>query len=160
MTESDSGQPQGRGAARRALQRLTGSGRSRGPRAARTGIPYGPGRDPVSLAAAVPALMADQGWEQMQASATLMSQWAQIVGADLAAHVQPESCIDGVLTLRAESTAWATQVRLLLPQLREAIDRSIGADVVTEVRIVGPQAPTWVRGPRRVKGRGPRDTYG
>jgi predicted nucleic acid-binding Zn ribbon protein len=24
----------------------------------------------------------------------------------------------------------------------------------------GPTAPTWGRGPRRVAGRGPRDTYG
>ena len=160
MTDPDEGRTQGGGAARRALQRLTGTARQRGPRNPRTGNPYGPGRDPVPLAAAVPALMAEQGWEQVQASAILMSQWEQIVGVDVAAHVQPESCVDGVLTLRAESTAWATQVRMLLPQLREAIDRSIGADVVTEVRIAGPQAPSWVRGPRRVKGRGPRDTYG
>jgi len=150
----------GRGAARRALQRVTGSTR-RGPaRKTAAGTPYGPGRDPQSLAAAVPAFIAEQGWEQVQASATLVSEWPRIVGTDLAEHVVPESCVDGVLVLRAESTAWATQVRLLLPHLQQAIVRAVGPGIVTEVQIRGPQAPSWVRGPRRVKGRGPRDTYG
>jgi predicted nucleic acid-binding Zn ribbon protein len=146
-------------AARRTLQRITGGRRRSTPRPA-AGTPYGPGRDPQLLAAAVPAFMAEQGWEQVQASAILSGQWSQIVGQDLAQRVQPESFVDGVLTLRAESTAWATQVRLLLPHLRAAIDGHIGPGVVTDIRVQGPQAPTWVRGPRRVKGRGPRDTYG
>ena len=79
---------------------------------------------------------------------------------DLAAHVVPESFDDGRLLLRAESTAWATQVRLLLPQLRRTIDRAVGAGVVADISVVGPQAPSWKAGPRRVAGRGPRDTYG
>ena len=62
--------------------------------------------------------------------------------------------------LRAESTAWATQVRLLLPNLRTAIDTALGTGVISDISVIGPQAPTWVAGPRRVKGRGPRDTYG
>jgi len=155
----DGGQPD-RGAARRVLQRLAGSQRPRRQRSPAAGTPYGPGRDPQALASAVPAFIADLGWEQVQAYTTVMTQWAQIVGQDLAGHVQPESCVDGVLILRAESTAWATQVRLLLPHLHEASDQAVGAGVVNEIQIQGPQAPSWVRGPRRVKGRGPRDTYG
>ncbi|MDQ3454894.1 MAG: RNA-binding protein, partial [Actinomycetota bacterium] len=36
----------------------------------------------------------------------------------------------------------------------------IGADVVTKLRVHGPTAPSWQKGPRSVRGRGPRDTYG
>lgn len=160
MSDGPSPPDQGRNAARRALQRMTSTRRRSGPRKAAGGAPYGPGRDPQPLAASLPAFIADQGWEQVTASAILMSQWSQIVGDDLATHVAPESCVDGVLILRAESTAWATQVRLLLGYLRAAIDEAVGAGVVSEIRVQGPQAPSWIAGPRRVKGRGPRDTYG
>jgi len=160
MADGPNPPDQGRNAARRALQRMTSTRRRSGARKPTGGAPYGPGRDPQPLAASLPAFIADQGWEQVTASALLMSQWSQIVGEDLASHVAPESCIDGVLTLRAESTAWATQVRLLLGYLRSAIDEAVGAGVVSDIRVQGPQAPSWVAGPRRVKGRGPRDTYG
>ncbi len=104
--------------------------------------------------------MAEQGWQDQSAVAVLMSEWAQIVGPDLADHVVPVTFQDGELTLQAESTAWATQTRLLLPQLHRAVDDRVGRGVVTAIRVRGPQAPTWGAGPRRVPGRGPRDTYG
>ena len=68
---------------------------------------------------------------------------------------------DGELTLAAESTAWATQLRgVLLPVLMTRIRSELGPGVVTRIRVHGPTAPTWGSGPRRIAGRGPRDTYG
>ena len=157
---TDRSNSDGRSAARRALQRIASPRRKAGSAKVSGGTAYGPGRDPQPLAASIPAFIADQGWEQVSASAILMSRWPQIVGEDLAGHVVPESCVDGVLLLRAESTAWATQVRLLLGHLRAAIDEAVGTGVVVDIRVQGPQAPSWIAGPRRVKGRGPRDTYG
>lgn len=89
-----------------------------------------------------------------------MGRWDSLVGAELAAHCRPESLEDGVLTLVAESTAWATQVRLLGRQVVERVNHELGAGVVRSVRVHGPTAPNWRKGPRRVLGRGPRDTYG
>ena len=65
-----------------------------------------------------------------------------------------------VLTVEAESTAWATQLRLLAAKLLAQIAGQVGHNVVTKLHIHGPAAPSWARGPRRVQGRGPRDTYG
>jgi predicted nucleic acid-binding Zn ribbon protein len=117
-------------------------------------------RDPQTLSAAVERLVRDQGWQDQSAVAVLMSEWEQIVGRDIAEHVAPVSFQDAELVLQAESTAWATQVRLLLPQLHRAVDQRVGAGVVRAIRILAPQAPSWAAGQRRVKGRGPRDTYG
>ena len=64
----------------------------------------------------------------------------------------------GELTLAAESTAWATQLRGMLPTLMTRIRTELGPDVVTRIRVHGPTGPTWRSGPRRVAGRGPRDT--
>ncbi len=117
-------------------------------------------RDPQTVGQAVDDLLAERGWQQESAVASLVSRWEEIVGTDLAAHVVPVSFQDGVLTLQAESTAWATQTRLLQGDLRRAIDQDLGGGVVTGLTVLGPTAPSWVKGPRHVKGRGPRDTYG
>lgn len=149
-------------AAAAALRRATRSTSAAKPR--RTARPKGASfandRDPTLIGEAIDRLVRDQGWQDQSAVATLMSEWEQIVGRDLAEHVRPVSFEEGVLTVQASSTTWATQVRLLLPDLHRAVDTRVGTGVVSRIAILGPQAPTWVSGQRRVKGRGPRDTYG
>jgi predicted nucleic acid-binding Zn ribbon protein len=60
----------------------------------------------------------------------------------------------------ADTTAWATQLRLLAPALVRRLNEELGAGTVTRVRVRGPAAPSWRKGGLRVIGRGPRDTYG
>jgi predicted nucleic acid-binding Zn ribbon protein len=60
----------------------------------------------------------------------------------------------------AESTAWATQLRLLNRQILARIAAEVGPDVVVRLKVRGPTSPDWRHGPLRVTGRGPRDTYG
>lgn len=117
-------------------------------------------RDPVGLRASVDGLVADQGWRRTLDQASLEPRWAEIVGAAVAEHCRPETLTGGVLVIRAESTAWATQLRLMARGLVARIAAEVGDGVVTRVRVVGPTGPDWRHGPLRVRGRGPRDTYG
>jgi predicted nucleic acid-binding Zn ribbon protein len=123
----------------------------------------GPGpdpRDPQLFGAVLNRLVKDRGWEGPAAEATLFGQWERVVGADIAAHCRPVKLEGGELTVEATSTAWATQLRLLAASLLRQIAAGVGHNVVTKLHIHGPAAPSWNRGPRRVRGRGPRDTYG
>ena len=88
--------------------------------------------------------------------------WERIVGAEVAAHVRPETfdVDEGRLVLRADSTAWATVIRLQLPAVAARIAEQVGAGAVRSITVPGPAAPSWRHGSRTVKGRGPRDTYG
>jgi predicted nucleic acid-binding Zn ribbon protein len=158
VTPDDEAAAQAAAAALRRATRSTGAAKKGGTKRRRP-APSG-SRDPEPLGAALERLVVEQGWQDQSAVATLMGDWAEIVGADLAAHVVPVSFTDGELVLQAESTTWATQLRLLLPQVHRAIDDRVGTGVVRAIRLRGPQAPSWGAGPRRVKGRGPRDTYG
>lgn len=89
-----------------------------------------------------------------------MGRWPDIVGDEIAQHAWPETFIDGKLVIRTSSTAWATQLRMLTSTLDRKIENEVGGGVVTEIVILGPGAPSWIKGPRVVRGRGPRDTYG
>ncbi len=154
------------GPSRAAMRALEQAIKARPPRDDREGPPRSKinntssDREITSTHTAVHNLLATQGWEHLSVRATLQAEWRTLVGADLADHVQPVDLTDGVLALRADSTAWATQVRMLANELQMNLDRRFGADVITRIEVQGPTAPRWGSGPRRVPGRGPRDTYG
>lgn len=120
-----------------------------------------PGRDPMTIGDQLDRIVGDRGWQVDVAAGSVMGRWSEIVGPQVAEHCEPVTFEDGVLAVRADSTAWATQIRLLSSSLLGRISDAVGPDVVHELRVHGPSAPSWSRGPRRTSdGRGPRDTYG
>jgi predicted nucleic acid-binding Zn ribbon protein len=147
-----------RKAAARAPRRRTGDGAE--PRLRGYSGPGPDPRDPQLFGAVLQRLMRQRGWEKPKAEATVFGAWEKVVGSDIARHSRPVKLDDGVLTVEAESTAWATQLRLLAPSILGKLRAQVGGDVVTRLRVVGPTAPSWKKGPRSVRGRGPRDTYG
>ena len=71
-----------------------------------------------------------------------------------------ERFVDCRANLIADSTAWATQVRLLAGTLVRRLNSELGEGTVTRVKVRGPEQPRRP-GEWRVRGgRGPRDTYG
>jgi len=149
----------------------TGPRRRRAPaRAARGGprrldpdVRSGPGpdeRDPQPLQTTVDGLVDDQGWQLPVAIGGIAGRWEQIVGAEVADHCQPAGFEQGVLTVRADSTAWATQVRMLAATVVRRLNEVLGDGTVARVSVQGPGGPSWRKGRLRVPGRGPRDTYG
>ena len=118
------------------------------------------GRDPSLLGDQMDRLLLDRGWSIDVAIGSVMGRWSAIVGIEVAAHCTPVTFSDGVLTVRAESTAWATQLRLMSSTILGRLETEVGKDAVTELRVQGPGAPSWSRGFRKSTGPGPRDTYG
>ncbi|MDG4857443.1 DciA family protein, partial [Streptomyces sp. T-3] len=93
----------------------------------------------------------------------VMGRWPQIVGEDLAKHCVPQKYDEDerVLTVQCDSTAWATQLRLLAPQLVARLNQDLGQGTVKLIKVYGPQGPSRRFGPLRAPGStGPGDTYG
>ena len=156
------------------------------------------GRDPALFGSVLNNLLARHGWTDELAVASVTARWAEVVGPDVAAHTTVED-IELVtdaqapaitdpgttgsdsgtdvperharLVVRAESTAWATQLRLLSPALRRRLVEELNQlsrvgsgshdpGWQVDITVLGPTAPSWRKGPKHVSGRGPRDTYG
>ena len=122
--------------------------------------PFDSGRDPIKASASIEQLFGEFNWTSQLAQATLFTEWNKVVGEDSAEASYPEDLKNEVLSVRCRSTAWATQLRLLAPQILEKINQQHPDVLVSEIRFIGPTAPSWKKGSRSVPGRGPRDTYG
>ncbi|QDZ15544.1 DUF721 domain-containing protein [Humibacter ginsenosidimutans] len=122
--------------------------------------PFEPGREPRGLGGLIDSLADELGWTSPLAKSELIAAWADVVGEETAKHSEPVGIEDGVLTVRCDSTSWATQLRLMRTELLVHIERRFERAGVESIRFLGPDVPSWKRGPRSVPGRGPRDTYG
>ncbi|MGW2701368.1 DUF721 domain-containing protein [Streptomyces sp. NPDC001340] len=142
-------------AARQKKQARRGGGLRSGARA--------DGRDPMALGAAINRLLNERGWETPAAVGGVMGRWPQIVGEDLAKHCVPQRYDEDerVLSVQCDSTAWATQLRLLAPTLVARLNEDLGHGTVRLLKVNGPGGPARRYGPLRAPGStGPGDTYG
>jgi predicted nucleic acid-binding Zn ribbon protein len=118
-------------------------------------------RDPQTIDTTLDRLVADQGWAMDLKVHGIFGRWSAIVGDEVAQHCHPTSYDDGRLVVRTDSTAWATQLRLLAPTVVRRLNEELGHGAVTVIEVEGPNLPTWKKGRLSSRdGRGPRDTYG
>ena len=117
--------------------------------------------DPQLISDVLKNLIQDREWQSGIAEGNLFANWESIVGAEIAEHTEPIAILEGVLTIRTSSTAWATQLNLISNDVLASLQASAPGALVEKLSIIGPQGPNWKRGIRTIRGaRGPRDTFG
>lgn len=141
-----------RGQARKAPKKRRSSGASQ--------IKRGSREDAIGVEGVVRDLINQQGWTSSLAGTRVFSEWSTIVGSQIAQHSRVEHFAEGVVHVAASSTTWAKELTLLAPRIVAKLNEHLGDGQVQRIIVRGPQAPSWSKGPRSVKGRGPRDTYG
>ncbi|MCD9199383.1 DUF721 domain-containing protein [Aeromicrobium wangtongii] len=151
--------------ARQIANSYRGKGTPGSPGPRRRSRPVKPARprneDPSTIADLLGEVVRNQGWADKLDDQRIFTDWARIVGPEVAQHAQIEGFQDAIVQVRASSTAWATQLKLLAPRIVAKLNEALGDGTVTRIEVRGPQAPSWKSGPRSIRGaRGPRDTYG
>lgn len=91
---------------------------------------------PVALSDLLGRLIADRGWYDRLHDSQVHQRWIEIVGEELGAHVEPVRLRGGVLVVRAQSGAWASQLRYLSPWLVQRAQEVLGSDRVERVQIL------------------------
>jgi predicted nucleic acid-binding Zn ribbon protein len=131
-------------------------------RRVRPAKPYRADRDqPSPLGELLGEVVRDQGWDDQLAAQRVFTDWAAIVGPEVAQHSEVVAYADGEVEVKASSTAWATELRFLASRIVAKLNAELGDGSVLRIVVLGPQGPSWKNGPRSIRGaRGPRDTYG
>lgn len=108
-------------------------------------------RDPRKVSESLDRIARRLGGPSATAATAVFSRWADLVGADIAAHATPVSLRDGVLTLSVDHPAWATQLRYMTADLLHRLADTTGRDVrEIRLRVTGETAG---QEPRRGTGR-------
>ena len=145
----------------KALRRTTGGDLFRRRSVPRSSGAHPDERDPQLLDTAMSRLINQHGWELDLRVQAVFGRWAELVGDEVATHCTPQSFADTRLVVRTDSTAWATQLKLLSPTIVRRLNEELGPQTVTAIEILGPHLPSWKKGRFTSRdGRGPRDTYG
>jgi predicted nucleic acid-binding Zn ribbon protein len=98
--------------------------------------------DPQRLRQLLGGFGKSMGWNGAIESGTVVARWREIVGSGIADHVTPTSLRDGVLRVRAQSPAWATEIGYLSVEIVRRVNKALGKDVVTELKVwTGPGVP-------------------
>ena len=117
--------------------------------------------DPEPLSHLMGKLISQQGWQENLSAQRVFTDWPAIVGSEVAQHCEVVGYEDGQLEIEADSTAWATELRLLSPRIVAKLNEQLGHGSVVRLNIHGPKGPSWIKGKRTIRNaRGPRDTYG
>ncbi|WP_331719826.1 DciA family protein (plasmid) [Streptomyces sp. NBC_01023] len=158
MTEtiSPSGQQPGEGEtelsgvdlARVALHQARAAAKARGEsgtrktqRRTRTTASRRDGREPTGFAAVLQGLMADRAWDIPAAGGSVLDQWPNIaatISPNLHEHAVAVAfhAQSGQLDLRPDSSAYATQLRLISTRIVTAANDSVGTQAVRTVRVL------------------------
>jgi predicted nucleic acid-binding Zn ribbon protein len=101
--------------------------------------PFDANRDPIKLSAGIDQLVGEFNWNQQLSKAELFVSWSNIVGVDVANACTPSSLENSVLHVDCNSTAWATQMRLMSNQVLAEVNSNYPS-----LEIQGPKRHIWI----------------
>jgi predicted nucleic acid-binding Zn ribbon protein len=90
---------------------------------------------PVALAALVPSLLEDLGFEATRVLTRVVEGWEEIAGEEAARHVRPVAIRGAVLEAEADASVWVQTLRLRSPQILARLAAKLGPDAPRELWI-------------------------
>ncbi len=81
---------------------------------------------PTALGEMVPRVLAELGLGGASLLQRFAERWETVVGAEAAAHSQPQALRGDVLEARVDSSVWCQQLQLRRPELLAALQREFG----------------------------------
>jgi len=89
----------------------------------------------LSLAAILPGLCRDRGWQAQVEAYSVLLRWAEVVDAETAAHSRPGKIVAGVLWIEVESPAWMQQFQYRREEILAALNSRLRHARIKEIRL-------------------------
>ena len=92
-------------------------------------------KEPVHLRPVLEQLLKDFGTPDITVVTSIIDQWEEIVGSDLASKISAVAISGSELIVRVDDPVWASQISWLESQLLDKITRLIGEEKITSIRV-------------------------
>ena len=91
-------------------------------------------KEPVHLRSVLEQLLKDFGTPDIRVVTSIVDQWEEVVGIDLAAKISAVAVSGSELIVRVDDPAWASQINWLEKQLLDKITSLVGEEKITSIR--------------------------
>ncbi len=88
------------------------------------------------LSGTIMKILQARGLESRLSEYRIFGQWERAVGEVIARHAHPVAMQGKKLTLVVDSPAWMQQLSLLKPEIKEKLNRTLGSDVVKDIKLI------------------------
>jgi len=88
----------------------------------------------LSLAAILPDLCRERGWQAQVEAYSALLHWAEVVDAETAAHSRPGKITAGVLWVEAESPVWMQELQYRREEILAALNSRLRHARIKEIR--------------------------
>ena len=92
-------------------------------------------KEPVHLRSVLEQLLKDFGTPDITVVTSIVDQWEEVVGIDLAAKISAVAVSGSELIVRVDDPAWASQINWLEKQLLDKITNLVGEEKITSIRV-------------------------
>jgi len=92
-------------------------------------------KEPVHLRSVLEQVLKDFGTPDITVVTSIVDQWEEVVGLDLAAKISAVAISGSELIVRVDDPAWASQINWLEKQLLDKIASLVGEEKVTSIRV-------------------------
>jgi len=92
-------------------------------------------KEPVHLRSVLEQLLKDFGTPDITVVTSIIDQWEEIVGSDLASKISAVAISGSELIVSVDDPVWASQIIWLESQLLDKITRLIGEEKITSIRV-------------------------
>jgi len=89
---------------------------------------------PRKVGSVVSKVLDDLGLDAAAAAFQLGERWEEAVGSEIARHCRPVAVRGRVLEARVDSSVWAQQLQLRVPEILAALRDVLGEEAPTDVR--------------------------
>ena len=92
-------------------------------------------KEPVHSRSVLEQLLKDFGTPDIRVVTSIVDQWEEVVGIDLAAKISAVAVSGSELIVRVDDPAWASQINWLEKQLLDKITNLVGEEKITSIRV-------------------------
>ena len=92
-------------------------------------------KEPVHLRSVLEQLLKDFGTPDIRVVTSIVDQWEEVVGIDLAAKISAVAVSGSELIVRVDDPVWASQINWLEKQLLDKITSLVGEEKITSIRV-------------------------
>jgi hypothetical protein len=102
---------------------------------------YGKEKKQESLAAALPDIIRDKGWEKQLDLYSLFVEWGNIVDKTTAQHARPLKIVRNVFWVEVDNSSWIHQLQFQKVQILESLNAALELSHLKDVKFTLVQKP-------------------